>query len=295
VNGCRKWREVALPAGVKPGIGPAALGAEHLAEPKAAPGEIEIRHCRTLAEYEECVRLQRAVWGEDVVVPSTIFVVARHTGGQIIGAFDGAKMVGFTQALAGVRNREPFLHSHMTAVLPPYREGGVGRRLKLFQRQDALKRGIRLVEWTFDALELKNAHFNLVRLGAVARRFIPNCYGITKSPLHSGLPTDRLVAEWWLDSERVREILADRPLPPKGPVERISLPSNLSEIKSRDRTEGARIQSHARGRFQEYFRGGCVATRVETHGATTDYILEPTASIAGLELPEIYEDSHAFE
>lgn len=243
-----------------------------------------------MPEYEECVRLQRVVWGEDIVVPSTIFVVAHHTGGQIIGAFDGPKMVGFTQALAGVRDGKPFLHSHMTAVLPEYRDRGVGRRLKLFQRQDALKRGIKLVEWTFDPLELKNAHFNLVRLGAIARRFIPNCYGITESPLHAGLPTDRLVAEWWLDSDRVKNILADSPLPPKGPFARISLPSNLSKIKSRDRDEAGRIQSSAREQFEKYFGGGCVATSVETRETTTDYILEPIAAVAGLKLPVFREE-----
>jgi predicted GNAT superfamily acetyltransferase len=253
------------------------------------PREIQIRHCGTLAEYEECVRLQRAVWGEDIVVPSTIFVVAHHTGGQVIGAFDGAKMVGFTQALAGVRDGQAFLHSHMTAVLAEYRDRGVGRRLKLFQRQDALKRGVGLVEWTFDPLELKNAHFNLVRLGAVARRFIPNCYGVTESPLHAGLPTDRLVAEWWLDSDRVKNILADSPLPAKGPVLRISLPANLGEIKSRDREDAARIQFAAREQFQKYFGVGCVATSLETHGTTTDYILEPAAAIGGLKLPELHE------
>jgi predicted GNAT superfamily acetyltransferase len=137
---------------------------------------------------------------------------------------------------------------------------------------------------------LKNAHFNLVRLGAVARTFIPNCYGVTDSPLHAGLPTDRLVAEWWLDSERVKSILADSPLPAKGPVARISLPTNVGEIKSRDRAEGARIQSNMREQFQKYFGGGCVATSVETRGSTTDYILEPTAAVAGLTLPELHEE-----
>ena len=92
----------------------------------------------------------------------------------------------------------------MTAVLEGFRDRGVGRQLKLFQRQDALRRGIELIEWTFDPLEMRNAHFNLMRLGAVARRYIPDYYGVTESPLHGGLPTDRLVAEWWVASERVR-------------------------------------------------------------------------------------------
>ncbi len=259
-------------------------------EKKPVVDEIQVRLCGSLAEYEECVRLQREVWGEDIVVPSTIFIVAHHAGGQIIGAFDGAKMVGFTLALPGVREGKPFLHSHQTAVISGYRDRGVGRRLKLFQRYDALKRGIRLVEWTFDPLELKNAYFNLVRLGAVARRFIPNCYGVTDSPLHAGLPTDRLVAEWWLDSDRVKNILADNPLPLNGPAARVSLPSSIGEIKSSDRDEGARHQSRAREQFQKLFRGGCAATSIETVGATTEYILEPIAGLAGLKLPDFHED-----
>src|SRR5208283_5546284 len=128
---------------------------------------IEVRHCAKLAEFEECLRLEHAVWGhgEDIAVPVPIFAVAHHTGGQVLGAFDGPKMVGFTLALLGTRAKKAFLHSHMTAVLPEYRDQRIGRKLKLFQRDDALARGIDLVEWTFDPLELKNAHFNLVRLG----------------------------------------------------------------------------------------------------------------------------------
>lgn len=262
-----------------------------MVEQKAARPEIEVRLCGSFSEYQQCVRLQEAVWGEDLVIGTSMFVVAHHTGGQVIGAFEGGNLVGFTMAVAGMRDREPFLHSHMTAVFPEYRDRGVGRRLKLFQRQDALRRGVAVVEWTFDPLELKNAYFNLVRLGAVARRFIPNCYGVTESPLHAGLPTDRLVAEWWLDSDRVKNILADNPLPTKGPVARISLPSNIGEIKSGDRKEGAQIQSAARQQFQKYFRGGCVVTGVETQGGETNYILEPAAAVAGLRLREIAEES----
>src|SRR6202042_177071 len=214
--------------------------------PSAAEREIEIRHCESLAEYENCVRLEKQTWGEHIAVPSAIFVVAHPPGGQILGAFDGEKMIGMTLALAGTRAGKPFLHSHMTAVLPEYQNFGVGRRLKFFQRQDALKRDIRLIEWTFDPLDLKNAYFNFVRLGAIARRYIPNCYGLTESPLHAGLPTDRLVAEWWLDSDRVRGILAGNPCPLGEMTERISIPSNIGALKSKDHAEGARIQKQAR-------------------------------------------------
>lgn len=252
--------------------------------------EVEIRHCRSLAEYEECVRLELITWGKEIAVPSAIFVVAQRTGGQILGAFDGPKMVGFTLALMGTRGGKEFLHSDMTAVLPGYRDRGVGRRLKLFQRRDAIERGIQLVEWTFDPLELKNARFNLVRLGAIARRFIPNCYGITESPLHAGLPTDRLVVEWWLDSERVKNILADNAFPYGATAARISLPANIGELKGRDRAAGERLQSETRKQFERRLAEGYVATGLESRGETVDYILEPGTAIAGLHLPESVED-----
>src|SRR5436853_1731757 len=167
--------------------------------------DIQIRKCKTLEEFHGCVELQRQIWGEaDLEVePVTMFVVAAHTGGQVLGAFDGGRMIGYTLAVVGLHDGVPYLHSHMTGVLSGYRGRGVGRRLKLFQRDEALSRGIRLIQWTFDPLELRNAHFNLNRLGAICREYHPNLYGVTSSPLHRGLETDRLLVEWQLDSARV--------------------------------------------------------------------------------------------
>jgi len=251
--------------------------------------QVEIRHCSGILEYEECVRLEHVTWGEEIAVPSAIFVVAHHTGGQVIGAFDQGRMIGFTLSIAGLRDGKPFLHSHMTAVLPEFRDRGVGRGLKLYQRQDAIKRGIEWIEWTFDPLEFKNAHFNFVRLGAVARRYIPNCYGVTASPLHAGLPTDRLVAEWWLNSERVKSILADNLSAAKGSVLRISLPANMDDIRGTDREAALRLQAAAREQFVKLFAEGYVATAIESRDTEVDYILEPRNAIAGLRLPEMAE------
>lgn len=255
--------------------------------------KVQIRQCHTLPEFEECVRLQLIVWGKDIVVPSPVFVVAEHTGGFTHGAFIGSKMVGFSMAFAAYRNLRPFLHSHMAAVIPEFQNSGIGRRLKLAQREDALRAGINLIEWTFDPLEFRNAHFNLVRLGAVVRRFIPDCYGITESPLHAGLPTDRLIAEWWLDSARVHSVL-DRRVAAKPPGEvRISLPGNLAEIKQKDRAAAAGIQSQVAAQFRELFARGFAATSVEARGTSFDYILQPAASIAGLALPEAPAEVHS--
>jgi predicted GNAT superfamily acetyltransferase len=243
---------------------------------------VVIRVCHTLADCEACVVLEKKIWQTDdlEVVPSALIRVVAETGGQFLGAFEGGRMIGFTFALVGCRLRrgclETFLHSHMTAVLPEFQNLGIGRRLKLFQRDDALGRGIRLVEWTFDPLELRNAYFNVMRLGAMMRRYLPNLYGITTSPLHSGIPTDRLVAEWRLDSPRARAAATGETLPSAGSAAvRIAVPSNIGEIKGANRGEALRIQSALREQFLALFASGYAVTRVEPAGAETNYVLEP--------------------
>jgi predicted GNAT superfamily acetyltransferase len=156
----------------------------------------------------------------------------------------------------------------MAAVLEPYRNAGIGRRLKLAQREDALARGIELIEWTFDPLEVRNAYFNF-RLGAIVRRFLPNFYGLTSSPLHGGLPTDRLLAEWWLQSVRVRRAIAsDRPPQPKGKhskpkLERITVPPELVVLRKSNPEEAVRSQGAVRQRFEHCFNSGFAATGIE--------------------------------
>ena len=175
------------------------------------PTDIIVRPLHKLDEFRRCVEITREVWGDSELEtePYVTFVIAHHTGGQVLGAFDGDLMVGFTKAFIAVRDHNVYLHSHMAAVLPFHRDRRVGRQLKLAQREDALRRDIGLIEWTFDPLETKNAHFNINRLGAISRNYIPNFYGITTSPLHRGLPTDRLLVEWHLDSKRVIAAISD--------------------------------------------------------------------------------------
>ncbi|MCX7602908.1 MAG: GNAT family N-acetyltransferase [Bryobacteraceae bacterium] len=219
---------------------------------------IEIRKLSGLDELNEAVRLQKEIWGfADIeLLPLRLFVVAQKVGGQTLGAFDGGRMVGFLLAVPGLKQGMPYLHSHMMGVLPEYRNLGVGRRLKLAQREEALSRGIRLIEWTFDPLELKNAFFNIERLGAIVRRYVLNQYGTTSSPLHGGLPTDRCVAEWHLDSPRVLAVLEGRE-PERGPVlERIAIPAGIAEIRASDPAKAREIQAAASRKFVEYFDRG---------------------------------------
>ena len=238
---------------------------------------IIVRSCDSLEDFHACVALQREIWGEQdlEVEPATMFVVAAHTGGQVLGAYDGNILVGFTLALAAVRNGAPFLHSHMTGVQANYRDRGVGRMLKLFQREDALSHDIRLIEWTFDPLELRNAHFNLNRLGAICRRYLPNLYGITTSPLHRGLATDRLGAEWYLDSPRVVAAVSGSGLAPPPSCTTIEIPNSLHDWRASDLPRVQSIQAAIRGQFKEGFAKGYAAVAVAKTSNASTYHLAP--------------------
>ena len=232
---------------------------------------IVIRECHQLEEMRTAVALQREVWNfsDAELVPLRLFVVAEKVGGQVLGAFDGNDMVGFALSVPGVRGGHPYLHSHMLAVRKQYRNGGLGRRIKLFQREEALRHGFELIEWTFDPLEIKNAYLNIEKLGAIARRYTINQYGITTSPLQGGLPTDRLIAEWWLKSKRVKKLLSDGSVPRTEAVIRISVPAAIYEWKASAETrERAKdVQSHNREQFSKAFADGLAVTGYERDNA----------------------------
>ncbi|MGE5321247.1 MAG: GNAT family N-acetyltransferase [Actinomycetota bacterium] len=228
---------------------------------------ITIRKCNGIDEFKACVALQKEVWQFDDldVVPLRMFVVSEKIGGQIIGAFDGDHLVGFAFSIPGTRNGHSYLHSHMLAVRESFRNYGLGRRLKLAQRQDAIGKGFELLEWTFDPLEIKNAHLNLARLGAIARRYSVNHYGYSSSPLQGGLPTDRLVAEWWVQSKRVTSLL-EKGVAPQFKVEkRISVPAQIYAWKASDAERGkaAEVQKRNRQEFLDSFRSGLAVLSYE--------------------------------
>lgn len=175
-----------------------------------------------------------------------------------MGAFEGRVMVGFALSLPGTRSRHVYLHSHMLAVRKDHRNSGLGRRLKLMQRDDALSRGIELIEWTYDPLEIKNAYLNIEKLGAISRRYNINQYGITSSPLQGGLPSDRLIAEWWLKSKRVETLLATGKNPSLQAESNIDVPAQIYEWKAASETRGnaQQVQERNRERFLLSFAEG---------------------------------------
>ncbi len=232
------------------------------------PDPILIRPCEGFEELSACVQLQVEVWGygDRDVVPRRVFIVSKSIGGQVMGAFDtslpGAgsegnaeSLIGFAMALPGIREGRPYLHSHMLAVNPDYRDRGIGRRLKLFQRAEALARGIRRMEWTFDPLEIKNSFLNIAKLGAVVRRYAPNFYGVSSSRLHGQVPTDRLYAEWWLDSDWVCSVLGGNPVAVPAVELEISVPHQIAQWRHSpaDQERVLDIQARNRERFQQAF------------------------------------------
>ena len=240
--------------------------------------QIVVRAAEDSADFGVGVGLQRTIWGytEIDTVPDQMFVVAKKTGGQVLLAFDGKRAVGFALAFVALKETGTYLHSHMVGVLAEYRDRGVGRLLKLAQREDALARRIDLIEWTFDPLQLKNARFNIARLGAVVRHYIPNLYGRTSSPLHAGLPTDRLVAEWWVRSSRVEEAVTDSPaVMVPGEVERVGIPAEIRQLCETRPHVAAEIQSRVRRRFEELIAAGYAATGFELSKEEGAYLLEP--------------------
>ncbi|HUX27487.1 MAG TPA: hypothetical protein VMV39_01820, partial [Terracidiphilus sp.] len=236
---------------------------------------IVMRNCAGFDELQACVQLQIETWGYDDsdVMPRKAFLVAQKIGGQVIGAFDtelpGASsqggpesLVGFAMSLPGVKTGkgEPraYLHSHMLAVRDAYRNRGLGAQLKLQQRCEALSRGIRLMEWTFDPLEIRNAHLNIHKLGAIVCDYRVNFYGVSSSRLQGGLPTDRLLAEWHLDSPRVNASVEDRPMTAYIIEERIPVPAAIYEWKASevDRERALAVQLENRRKFQKAFSQG---------------------------------------
>jgi predicted GNAT superfamily acetyltransferase len=230
---------------------------------EAITGPVTIRKCEALEEMRACFRLQKEVWtfSDAELIPVRMFVVANKIGGQVMGAFVQENLVGFALAIPGMRNGRCYLHSQMLAVRQQYRNCGLGRQMKLYQRDDALARGFELMEWTFDPLEIKNAYLNIEKLGAIARRYNANQYGITSSPLQGGLPSDRLVAEWWMKSKRVEAVLADAPRAKFECRARVEVPAEIYVWKAdaATRARALAVQGENRERFQRALGEGlCV-------------------------------------
>ncbi|MBI1941494.1 MAG: GNAT family N-acetyltransferase, partial [Acidobacteria bacterium] len=209
-------------------------------------------------ELAACTGLQKRIWGySDLdVYPLRLFVNLGKIGGHVLGAFAPAgKLVGFVAAMPAWHDDRRYLYSLSLGVLPGHENRGLGKALKLAQRRVARQAGIDVIEWTFDPLQARNAHFNIVRLGAIARRYLADHYGPVASRLQHRRPSDRLVAEWWLNSPRVRRALSGRQ--PRAaanvPAAQVSIPLSIASLAKanprRAREEQARVGKQLRQCF----------------------------------------------
>jgi predicted GNAT superfamily acetyltransferase len=230
-----------------------------------------IRPVTALEDYQRCLDLQREAfgWADIDLLPRRVMIVVNKIGGIVLGAFDGDRLAGFLNAMPGIRDGRPYWHSHMLAVAKDYWNSGVGGSLKLAQRDAARERGIQLIEWTFDPLESKNAYLNIIKLGAIVRRYYPNVYGETSGALQRGLDSDRIIAEWWIDKPRAAV---------KGEVRRVAIPADLQSLKKHSIDSARDIQQRVRQAFLRNFQDDYFVAGFERDDEWSQYLFMKGAS-----------------
>jgi predicted GNAT superfamily acetyltransferase len=242
---------------------------------------MEVRECATVEEFDECVRLQREAFGlpDLELSPRRHLIVVRSAGGWTLGAFEGARLVGFVLTQVAARGRELCGYSHMMAVAKDYQNRGVGARLKWAQRERALAEGWRFVKWTWDPAQSRNAHFNLNRLGVVVRSYAVNYYGTDYSTATGefgkalGLDSDRLVAEWELDSPRVEALARGDEREPSGsPRAAVEIPPHWGALLKEDPQAARRELLRVREEFREALADGLVCASFERDPSRPRYL-----------------------
>ncbi len=248
--------------------------------------EIDIRECVTIEELDQCVRLQREVFGlPDLdISPRRHLIVSRQAGGWTLGAFANHfrdRVVGFVHHLVAIRGKDEIIgYSHMMAVHKDYQNLGLGARLKWAQRERALAEGRHFIKWTWEPMQARNAYFNLNRLGVVVRTYGENFYGTDymtapeQSPAATGLPSDRLFAGWELSSPRVVELAGgSEPAPSSAPIAAIEIPADWIGLIKRDVNLAKQEQLRVRREFEKAFSAGLVCAGFERSVAHPRYLL----------------------
>lgn len=243
--------------------------------------DIEIRECVTLEELAACVDLQREVFAlpEIELSPVRHFVVTKNAGGFALGAYDGDDLVGFVLSVPAFLREEKAFYSHMTAVRKDYQSFGIGARLKWAQRDRALDLGVKVVKWTYEPVKARNAFFNLEKLGAVVTEYQRNFYGTDyatspegRTPI--GLQSDRLFAEWQLDSAKVEALAAGEKWDEKRtPDAEIEVRNDWSELVASDPESALALQLRVRSEFESALEKGLYAGGFRRDDAAPTYLL----------------------
>ena len=266
---------------------------------------IEIRPIEKISEMRAVEEIQLLIWGKDEreIMPGHVLHALQFNGAALFGAYEGTKLVGFSLAVLAtvedLHNRidqvaaaRLKMYSVISGVLPEYRDADVGYRLKLAQRDFALRIGVRLITWTYDPLESRNGRFNIGKLGAISHRYHRNFHGDLVG-INAGLATDRFEVEWWVTSNRVKGRVAKKrrplslqslvdggavlvneatfntagfPVPPPNYVSRpgnlilLEIPADFQKIKQEDFPLALSWRQHSQLLFEELFHSGFVLT-----------------------------------
>jgi len=229
--------------------------------------EFTIRESTTVKELTACVALQREIFAlpEIEISPVRHFIVTKNAGGFTLGAFTPEnELAGFVLSVPAFLGNNKFFYSHMTAVKEKFQSFGIGARLKWAQREMALSKSVNFIKWTFQPVQARNAFFNLEKLGAIVREYHPNFYGTDYSTAHEtngnlGIDSDRLFAEWHLESEKVKQIAAGGAFVEKAePAAQIAIPADWTALVRSDPNEALAVQLRVRTEFQNAFASGLV-------------------------------------
>ena len=221
--------------------------------------KIEIRRCSTVEDLSQCVALQRETFAlpEIEISPVRHFIVTEHAGGFTLGAFFGAELVGFVLSVPAFSGSENFFYSHMAAVKREFQSGGIGAKLKWAQREKALEKNVKFIKWTFQPVQPRNAFFNLEKLGVIIKNYEPNFYGTDYATLPEqrekvGLDSDRLFAEWHLESEKVERLASGKNFTENGEIARtIKIPNDWNALVKSDIRQAVGEQIRVKLNFQQ--------------------------------------------
>lgn len=256
--------------------------------------EIVIRECSSVEDFQQCIDLERAVWNDaDIgIMPIRLYMISKACNAPTFGAFEASgesagRLVGFVHTMIALLDKHVVYHSHLAAVLENWRHKDIGYKLKLAQRDHAIKAGVPLIIWTFDPLQSRNAHLNINKLGAIIRRYAVNYYGEGLSTVFdSASPSDRLFAEWWVTSAHVESALAgnrrsvQNTAPASAPrsedeLPSVSIPDDIEKVRSQSVDDLLRLRVRVREDFQSALAGGAIVRGFRREDGTGRYLFGP--------------------